>query len=199
MREVTQKVYSIKELDTKAKEAALNKLREFNCSDDSYVAEDWKEVLILLGFEEPTLSYVVSYSQGDGASFTSPRWSYPTGLVETIARTYPKDKYLNELALRISKMFKGCAYKGLFTVSANRTGYSNYTIGSLEVHEYSPLAPTDRVILDAKHIINCICHKIYKDLCIELDYQNSEEYLVDFAEANDYEFLSNGSIYQESK
>lgn len=198
MREVTQKVYSIKELEAKAKEKALDKLRELGISIVDHVIEDWVEILTEFGFSETKIAYSVSWSQGDGASFTSDKWQYPKGIKETIAKEYPNHEFLNEVAVRVVKLFRDTAYMGLFEVT--RDGYSHYVhenTVTTDYHDDSPLIPNDKVLLEAKHIVQSLGHRIYRDLKAELEYQASEEYLTDFAMANDYEFLQDGSIFKE--
>lgn len=196
MREVTQKVYSIKELEAKAKEVALTKLREIHDNDVSFVVEDWTDILNAFGFQDTDIFYSVSWSQGDGASFTAARWEYPKGLVAKIASEYPNIKYLNELAKLTTEMFKGAGYSAIFQVTRTSYRYSHENTVSTEKHPYSTEI-NDRAMLSAKHLVQSICRSIYADLRKELEYQSTEEYLTEFAQANDYEFLQDGSIFKE--
>ncbi len=197
MRQVSLKVYPITELTEKALDKAINGLREdlsFD-SDLESVVDDWVDILTMFGFEEPKIAYSVSYSQGDGASFTSGSWKYSKGLSERIKKEYPSHTFLHEAAKQTVLMFQKSMYKCEFSVLRTSSHYVHENTVSVDVSPYSEATPNESAIMEAKHIVKCLCKRMYTEFKKEGEYQSSEEHLKELAQANDYEFFEDGTRY----
>lgn len=197
MRQVSLKVYPITELTEKALDKAINGLREDVCfdSDLDFVLEDWVNILTLFGFEDPKIAYSISYSQGDGASFTAESWKYKKGLSESLKKDYPSHTFLHEAAKQAVFMFQKSTFRASYTVIRTSSYYSHENTVDTEVSPYSDVVPSAKSLMEAKHIVKALCKRIYSELKKELEYQNSAEYLKELAQANEYEFFEDGTRY----
>jgi hypothetical protein len=192
----TINLYPYSELDEKAKQKALENLRDINTDYngwDDYVIEGATEDLTALGFEDVKISYNGFYSQGDGASFTA-----HVNIIKFIEA--------NKLKTRFAALYKFAKSEGSnITACVSRSGhyYHEMTMSAeVDGHLYSDVPDNVTKQGDDLHgvileIARAQAKKIYRDLESEYEAQTGDEAIVDTIEANDYHFNASGII--ESK
>jgi len=179
-------VYTYGELSERAKD----KVKHWLNDDDSFLLTDTLENDLSEFYKIPhaELSYSLSSCQGDGVSFTG-RWENEE------AMTILNKVYDNKVPARLIKVLP------YFTLKFERISHQcahEYTVQTeLYSHRYYGKALA-KFIESCEETINewriGICRELEKTGYAELEYQNSEECMIETCEANDYEFYANGDI-----
>lgn len=210
MKTVTKeiKVYSVDDLRNmpELKEKVLEKYRDFNVDCDFWsevIIEDWKEKLENYGFISPEICFSGFWSQGDGASFTCKNtdilvffenFSADVDLTEkqkNLLLNLTKERY-ETFAFAVKRRNHHYCHENTVYVASedclyNFTGYERL---------YSFLESSMQKIENAiaEKVIE-FSRQIYRELEKGYDYQTSETALLESFEANDLEFLEDGTIY----
>lgn len=195
MRTIETKVYKFSELGKKAKDRAIEILR----NDPHFPDHGWYEPdiehcqggLAKMGYEDSEIMFSGFWSQGDGASFTA---------------TVDLEKWLkdNRLATKYRKLLNVWK-EGQVNVKITRSTAMNY------VHEYMMDAeveldfsidhPKD-VEKQAEELQETmtefareVARKIYKSLEESYNYHSSEDAAVEEITANEWEFTKEGKVW----
>lgn len=193
-REKAVTVYKLSELDGQAKERVLQKLAEWATNDDFWhesVTDDAKTVGKLMGIEIKDIFFSGFSSQGDGACFTG-TYSYVKDSVKAVTDYAPQD---DELA-RIAKALYQIERRNLYRLTASITHTGRYS------HEQSVTIDTDDALVSGDEgnsgaladTLRDYMHWIYRSLEKEYEYRTSEAVLLEDAEANEWEFDSEGRL-----
>lgn len=195
MRTASITVYSFNELSDKAKENVRNWHSECLAEWWDYTEDDFREVLKRMGFYDVEPAFSLSYSQGDGASFTA-SFSHDKPCLEAVKDHAPVDEELARIAIAIDALPIG--FHGRVA--------RNYAFR--ECHEYSitaedcvieqvdnELEATDDLVNDFATIVRDLCCWYFKQLQGELEYQTSDEAIVENCELNGYEFTADGRLF----
>lgn len=190
----TYNVYKFDELNDKAKEKARDWYREVD--DFSFYAEcaieDAKDCAKVLGINIDKVYYSGFSSQGDGACFVG-SYSFTKDCLKNIKNHAPKDKTLHDIARRMRDLAKVFNGKPGAKVS-HRGHYYHAFCTDISVYDVENDYHIDENhVEELKDILRDFMHWIYRRLEAEYDYQNSDEAVDESIEANEYEFLEDGS------
>lgn len=197
MRQVTKTIdlYDYNDLllqeNQELKELVLTNYRDINLDwfddigefDDIYITDIESQ-----GFINPKIYYDLSYSQGSGACFDTNEFDY--------------DKLLEKFNCKHKKWILNII-KDYCECKISRNYYANYYSHS-RTREFELYYPYEH-----ERILNILAHaaayiqslyedtaqKLYRDLCKEYEYQQSDTAILETIAANEYEFTSNGRIY----
>lgn len=207
MRTIQKTVFEFSELSDDAKERARQWFRSGNddCFFAESVIEDAVHLAAVFGLDIDAKTWTNSYGfsgstpcvywsgfshQGDGASYTG-RYSYVKGAAAKIAYETGNDTRLVGIVDRLQAIQKRYFY-GLVVCVSTSGRYS---------HEYSmnfDVVDRNGNNVDAnveEEIAGCLrdfARWIYSNLEKEYEFVNSDEYIDDTIEANEYEFYENG-------
>lgn len=192
MRTIRTKVYTFNELSNEAKEVAINEIRNNLEVYLDYFNDDAVEQIENAGFyDDIKLQYSLSYSQGDGLSFSCNKIESKI-LLKFFAEVLGKGK---EKTARI------IIDNSYFTNSGNTGHYCYASKNDIEyIFDIGIDAPNiEKIVAKVEEKIE----NYYLDLCKDLEkqgyaniqYQYSDEAIIETIEANGYEFLSNGKLF----
>lgn len=208
MREVIIKktLYTFDELTEEAKQQAIETKKQEIAEDYPYyeyyftetidtTLEKWNDTGIDIDIED--VSYSVSYSQGDGVSFTTDTPINVEKALEFFKKEYPKYTKIIE-DITNNKHYKDVTLDYEFTIKRNNYHYShentvhcdftdiswNYTDGVWE------LADKIRQIIDK--LKDDICNDIYHELMKVDQYITSDENIIELLEFENNEYTANG-------
>jgi hypothetical protein len=194
-------VYSFDELQDKAKENAIDKFRysdtpNFHYNDDyECLADDFISDINEIGYKNAKIRYRGFYSQGDGLSF-----SCDIDAISYIEKNNLMDKY-PLIYKYISDSNNDNAYynitnqgfyshSGVMELNEHYGNFNDYDIISDELN--SEIVSFEKLLLDnAKNKAD----EFYQVLEKHYDYINSDEYIIQYFQANEIEFLDDGSIF----
>lgn len=193
MRTETLEIFEFEELSKEAKEVAIESYRQRQYeSGDSvpFFADNCKERAEELGFIEPEFTYSLSWSQGDGLSFSAERYEKLEEL------------FIEVLGESKSKTAKLIAEQCDVKVQMN-SGYYCYAAKSdidLYFDFMSPLGidhdNIDEIVTKVREKLEDIymdlCRQLEKDGYAELEYEASDEAITETILCNEYEYLKNG-------
>lgn len=198
MRTITKEIqlYKFEELSDTAK-------NEFRYSQDLYILEDYMRDYIgnYLGLDYSGLEYSLNYSQGDGVCFKLD--SLNTSKLRELDKYNEFKEFRNfELDLFCSRLAGGgIEFKRVNSHYSHERSYnielSVWDISQIYCRELSPLL-VDRLelFIDALSSWYIDLQKQVRDYGYkEIDYLQSDEYLIELCECNGYEFTEDGKLY----
>jgi len=194
MQTVSIELFSINELSENAKQKAIEKERTHCDVDLTCTVEYIEEVLDVLGFQSPKISYSGFSSQGDGLSFTSDNWQYKKGMLDNVKGCTRNINILN-IAKQLQVMAKNTGYKLQFSVNRTSHFYSHENTVQIENNPYSDFSLSDDQDAILTNLKNSLCRVFYSMLENDYDYQLSDEYIIENLQANDCLFLSSGKVW----
>lgn len=208
----TQTTYKFDELSDKAKD----KVRDWFCPDIdlSYVVDDFKEKGAELGFRLDDVQYRVSYSQGDGAS-----WTGQVQLMPFIERIPPDDPDFGAYMVLLELMRNNCVddfcaitrssyfYNHSGTMGIDSVSSGTYDKGDVLsvgimagasiVDLFESVVTEDlldkfheRVLREAQSLAD----DLYKALVEAYEWEISDEHIAECADINEWLFDENGKI-----
>lgn len=211
MKEVTLKktLYTFDELTEEAKQQAIETKRQEIAEDYNYyefyftetidtTLEKWNDTGI--DIDTSDVSYSVSYSQGDGVSFTTDTAIDIEKALDFCKKEYPKYEKIIE-DIKNNKNYKDILLDYEFTIKRNNYQYSHentvhcdyiditweYTDGIWE------LADKIRQIIDK--LKDDICNDIYHELMNIDQYITSDENIIAMLESDTIEFTACGNAW----
>jgi len=206
MREEIIKLYKFDELDPDIQEQVIDKHREWNV-DDSWWYESmidcYTDELQKMGFNKVSIYFSGFSSQGDGAVFECKSIDFDTILTTFIKENFRDiyDWYMDGL---IEFGFSIYRYSSMY--SHERT--ARFEIDYIEVTTDDELTQKEYDDLVEKYSARInefgnwmeewrydYCHKIYKELENDYEYQTSDEAIKESLIVNEYEFLADGSMH----
>ena len=195
MKIVEVKVFKFEELNDAAKQVAIAHQRKVENDNSNFVdqftpqcVEDAKEA----GFEDPKFQYSLSYSQGDGLSFSAKRY---TKLVDVFKEVLGpgKEKTAQILADNMTQVFKGNDARYCYASKNQVDIYLDNWTSSINVVNTNRINEVvAKVLAKVEDIYMDLCSKLEKEGYAELENIDSDEYLKDAIEANEYEFTADG-------
>ena len=188
----TVEIYSFEELNDKAKSAAIEKHKENSEIFLDFFNDDCHEQISENGFRgNIKLQYRLSYSQGDGLSFSCDYYDNLNALFVEVLGT-EKQKTIDTIINNIS--FKCDGNNG-------RYSYAHRNDISLELDNYYVKSSTNldniisKVETKLKELYIDLCKQLEKQGYDEIEHQYSDEYIISELTENDYYFKDNGEIY----
>lgn len=185
--------YSIDELDDEVRAKVIKEYREgMDLQPEcDYLSESFDERLAETGFEEPEVLFSLNGCQGDGVSFTA------TGIdISKLFGAYPH--------LAGYKLAKSCIEDGLvyFRIIRNRhmlhyvhhktvrADYSDYSGAGLEDEA---VAECNQLMEDLDQIKDEICMRFEREGYEELEYQQSDERILEDIRAMGTRYTKHGT------
>lgn len=198
MKIVEVKVFKFEELSDAAKQVAIAHQRKVENESSDFVtmfSEDCHERLKERGFEDPKVQYSLSYSQGDGLSFSAKRYNKLEDLFNEVLGA-GKTKTAKLLAENMTQKFTGNNGHYCYASKGDVDIYlENYT-SSINVKNTNRIDEVvGKVLAKMEDLYMSICDELEKDGYADLDNRNSDEYLKDTIEANEYEFEEDGERF----
>jgi len=190
MREIKVNLYTINELSKEAKEQAIEKERNSDREVLFFFKEDCEIQLKEKFWNDAWVQYSLSHCQGDGLNFK--------GKLDL-------EKFLDSVySVKLPKWKKRALNEYIYSVHTNgNTGhhtyahknqidyYTNYDTNK----EYKNIDKLwQNVLTEIEKYYMSICQQLEKQGYDEIEYQNSDEAIIENFEANEIEFLENGSI-----
>ncbi len=193
MRTIELNLYSINELSEAAKQKAIEKYRGNMDYFMDFFNEYCNEQLTEAGFEETELRYSLSYSQGDGLSFSAKNYCKLYELfLEVLGKGKERTaKLLSEnCTIKIKNEGRYC-----FASKSDIDLYiENYTssINVLNTNNIDNIV--SKVLSKLESIYIDLCTKLKNEGYEEIEYQTSEEAIIEIFEANEYTFEADGTM-----
>ena len=180
MRTKVIETYGIEELEGRAKERALDWLREgLDYAWYDFVFEDAKKCASILGIEMGDIYF-------DNSACFNGRFSYAKGWKKALKAYAPMDTELLRIGQELQKIQKPFMYGLSGTIDCNYRYKSTKAVFHWS-EDHMPVEDLSQVFTD-------FASWIYRNLAKEWDYLNSEECLIENAQANGYAFDSEGRI-----
>jgi len=197
MRTIEVKLYTFKELSPEAQVKAIKKEREHAYENlELYMFNEDAEMQIEeAGFENPKLSYSLSYSQGDGLSFKADRYTKLTEIFIKILGE-GKEKTAQLLADNCTQNLTGNRGHYCYAKRDQIDLYlENHTSSINVVNTNNIDTVVNKALTILEDIYMDLCRKLEKQGYSEIEYLTSEECAKETLIINEVEFTENGSIY----
>ena len=192
MRTVRTKIYSFAELSKEAKERAIKAFRDTNYENielDSF-SDYCVDVASEKGFKDAKIRYSLSYSQGDGLSFDADM------NIEQLIREAKPDIKTSVLDVLCNYSVHSCKANAGHYAYASESDIEFYLDG---VDSYKPLNRLTEYVAEIESYIQDkymnICSTLQADGYAEIEHQDSDEYIIETIEANEYEFTADGKQF----
>ena len=197
MKTIRTKVYSFNELSEQAQQTAINNFRESQQQDSDYLhffSDDISEQLKRHHIEIDTngLCYSLNYRQGDGLSFSG---SFDVGEMVNAALPQLSEKR-QSIIKDLIHTIKSKANNGHYCYASKSDVDIEYNYNNFYQDTHSNLYSLCETVLNH-------CEYLYMELCKDfekqgydsIEFQYSDECIKSNIEANDYQFLSNGNLF----
>lgn len=198
MRIAETKVFTFDELSQEAKEVAIEKQRQWQYEYGEYLhffQDTCEEHIMRAGFNGIKLQYSLSYCQGDGLSFSAESYDNLEQIYLDILGK-GKEKTAKILADNTTFQAKGNDGRYCFASKSDIDMYLENWNSAINVTDTDNI---DEVIEVALSRVEDIYMELCKELedmgYAEIEYQNSDEVIIENIKANDYEFTEDGLIF----
>jgi hypothetical protein len=194
MQTITLELFKFNELSEAAKETAIEQYR--NSIDDVlwYFSDDIKEQLkeenIILG--KNGLQYDLSHCQGDGLSFSG---EFDVQKMVKLALPNLSEKRQNIVNECIYNIYSS-GNTGHYCYASENDIDIEYNYYNWNYNRYSNLTALCEIVVEfTKDYYIDLCNKFEKQGYAEIEYQYSDEAIIENIFANDYDFTINGKRY----
>lgn len=186
-------IYTFDELSDDQKQAVFENWRT-EYQDDFWsenIIYDATEIATLMGIDIDKIYFSGFSCQGDGACFTG-NYAYKKGSVKAVKNYYASvDTRLHEIVQTLCDLQKPHFYR--LTCSIKHSGHYYHEFCT-QIDTYVGEDTTPYVLGSINEVLRDFMRWIYKQLETEYEYTQSDEYITDTIEANEYEFYADGSI-----
>lgn len=190
---INKNVYPFSELSDKSKQRAIDKWRENSDFESEFTIEDIKTCAELFGLDIENVYFSGFCSQGDGACFIG-SYSYKIGALKAVKEQYPLDETLHSIVQGLQLVQSKNFYR-LRAKTSHRGHYYHAYCMPVEVwddeNQYRNLGEHEGTITQ---LLRDFADWGYKNLSAAYDYENSDSYIIEGIEANEYEFDEYGDI-----
>jgi hypothetical protein len=205
--ETVFEVYSVEDL-LQSENKRIKELKEIVLEKFRYVAVDnqfwyedimryWTEALKFAGFIEPKIYFSGFHCQGDGACFKAK--GFEIGKIAQYINNENANTFTNREIKVLDALYNQGYIQGEIT---HRSRYYHEYSTSVDVYDgcmksswIHLISIVDKFEEKLKEYVVNIGSKIYHELSEKYEYLTSDEAILNFLGANDYEFLENGDIY----
>jgi hypothetical protein len=183
------------ELSDDIKEKVIDNFREDKNEylNLDFFKEDCVYQLEEFGFVNPKIQYSLGYCQGDGLSFEADKY------------TKLKDLYLQELGKGKEYTAQLLADNSTFICTGNKGRYCYASTSDIDLYIDNRSYMVGREYENIENIAQNVLHKlqdIYIDICSnlekqgydEIEYQLSDECIIEDIQCNEYEFTKEGKL-----
>lgn len=197
MKTIEIKLYKFSELSKEAKQTAIENWRKSNWESGDFLhffEEDCNEQISEAGFESPAVSYSLSYSQGDGLSFKADKYNKLSELfLKHLGQG--KEKTAELLAENCTQILKGNNGRYCFASKNDIDLYFENYSSSINTDMVNCQKVLDKVLKDLENIYIELCKNLENQGYKQIKFENSDEYIIETIEVNDYDFTEDGEIY----
>ncbi len=196
MRTIRTKVYKFEELNNNAKAVAIEWYKKYDEVYLDYLNDSALEQIEQAGFyDDVELQYSLSYSQGDGLSFSC------NEVKESLLLSFFAE-ILGENKEKTAKIIiENCSFENIGN-KGNHYCYASANDITFELDERGRKFESNSINKVVSQVESKL-QRLYFDLCKDLEkqgyadieYQRSDEVVVENIIANDYEFTINGNIF----
>jgi hypothetical protein len=191
MRTIRTKVYQFSELDKSAKNKAIEWYKTILNEDSDllhFFPEYCKEIAKESGFEEITVGYSLSYCQGDGLSFKCEKLDLERMIKEALPSA--KKSLINVILGNTVWEIKGNNGRYAF---ASKSDVDLWLDASKDYPNIEKKIDVIREYIEDKYME--VCKELEKAGYAEIDYQYTDESIIETIEANEYEFKADGTRF----
>ena len=192
MRTLRVKIYKFDELSESAKKTAIEWYKTLLNEDPDilfFFKDDCAELAKENGFTDIKLSYSLSWSQGDGLSFS--------GEIDKEAIIKEAIPDIKQSVLKV--LAENCEYR----VSGNDGRYCFASKGDIDfwlengkrMKYLNIQGLVDRVLVYLENKYMDLCKEMEKNGYAEIEYCYTDESIIENIRANDYEFYESGNKY----
>lgn len=199
-REHKISIYRFEELSKKAKEQAIKNYREkgwgWGQHDSDALNDAFKDLLMDKGFDaDVEVFWNLNYSQGDGVAFK--------GSVD-VGKYIRAADLMSEYGFLVGKISAVVKQEGRYThwnsmeveVYEEETGQ---TLGPKDWHPVKSQASIESLIESFRQNletdVKAISRELQKIGYAEIEYKDSDEYIIETIGANDWEFTADGKMW----
>ena len=200
MKQVTIETFKFNELSDEAKQVAIDQYRDSYHLDYEwfdYSKSDFHSILEMTGFTNIDSGFAGFCCQGDGANFTAD-YSYKSACLKSIKQHTPTDSELHSIVQGIVSHMKDYGYKLECHITRFNTRYEHSNTMSFDWSMQSGECvdwKNEFVEDEINQLFRDLADWYYVQLKKENDYLNSDEYISELLESNDYDHLESGKQY----
>ncbi len=191
MREITIKVYAFNELRKYVKNKVIKNYRSIIEFDDEHMIDEFKTILGAIGFYNIKVRYDGFGSQGDGASFSAD-FEKSDDVVRKVADI--NDSHDLKMIVRDFMAFIPKNRKLSIGLETSRYQHE-YTMELKpidEEHYYTDaIRDGDRLLILSRQLAKWFFKRLQK----EYEYQNEDEFIIEYIKSNNYEFFEDGRLF----
>jgi hypothetical protein len=193
MRTIRTKVYTFDELSDEAKQVAIQEMRNSKEIHLDWFNDDAKEQINEAGFYgDVQLQYSLSYCQGDGLSFSCNRIEERV-LLPFFAGILGAGKEKTAKVIMDNCSFVNTGNDGHYCYASKRD--IDYTFESYKNDYKNINQVVAKVLEEIENLYVDLCKDLENKGYKEIEYQYSDEAIIEDIQANDYEFLKSGKKY----
>ena len=197
MNTITINLYSFNELSKEVQNKVIEKERDskYENGDLLYFFKDYCiEQAKDKGFEDIILQYSLSYFQGDGLSFSAQKFTKLEELFNEVLGA-GKQKTAKLLAENCTVIMKGNNGRYCYASKSDIDLYiENYT-SSINVTSTNNINEVvGKVLEKLEDIYMDLCEELERTGYADIEYETSDEAIIETIEANDYTFEENGTL-----
>lgn len=191
MKIIETKVYPFSELNEEAKQVAIEQYRN---TISQYINpldmfnDDCIETLKEKGFEGIKLQYSLSYSQGDGLSFSAEKYNIDQLLKSVLGEN--KEKTASIIKDNLTIVMKGNNGHYCF---ASKNDIDIYIETGKDLPNIEDIIGKIRTMLENEYM--SICKELENNGYAELEYRNSDDAIIEIIEDERYYFKENGKQF----
>jgi hypothetical protein len=194
MRTIRTKLYTFNELSDEAKQVAIEEYRSEDHVHLDFFHDDAVEQIEKAGFYgNVELQYSLSYCQGDGLSFGCDRIEESL-LLSFFAEILGEGKEKTAKVIIDNCSFENTGNKGNHYCYASK-GDVSYEFDDYYGKRYNVHEVVSQVEKKIENLYMELCKDLEKQGYSEIEYQRSDEAIIETILANGWEFLSNGKMY----
>ena len=200
MKTVTRNydVYTFDELSNDIKEKVINYFRNndyfcWNDLDNEFLEDSFKSQIKEKGYEVEYIGFSLGYTQSDYVGFKG------SVDISRMANRMLEEGYLSK------KEYNRLMYIYNYHCFFINISYDNYNYNKIDdylcFHSFIKNEGLLEVVAEKftdfiREDVDDICYTLKKQGYRAIDYNYSDEYIIETIEANEYEFLSNGKIFR---
>jgi len=194
MRTIELTLYKFDELSEEAKQTAIKNERdsEYNVDLSMFKSSATEQIEELGFYDDIELKYSLSYSQGDGLSFSC-KCINVSVILSFFAEVLGANK---EKTAKL--LIENCSFVNIGNM--RHDCYASRNDIEYNFDEWRSLANIENIISQVETKIIDLYMNLCKDLekqgYKEIEYQRSDEYISEHLISNDYDFTIDGLIYQ---
>lgn len=182
MKTKTINLYKFEELTDDQKQIVLDKNRDFNMDIDLLEYDEIHTIKLKeLGFNNPEIACSLSYSQGDGASFTCTELDYNLLLKDYTGKH--KKWFIQILQYYVEVQIERTCHHYYHELTCRTEYYDRLPLGCPRIQ-----TELETIVNYIENLREQACLELKRDLQADIDYLQSDEAIAETLIANEYYF-----------